>query len=87
MKYYMPFRLLKIIMVKNKKTKGALNPQGDWLLIFPNRILIILESKIKITGNDHQFRKLLIVKQIILAEEMRREQCAEYEYQCESVKG
>ena len=45
----MPFRLLKIIMVKIKKTKGALNPQGDWLLIFPNRILIILESKIKIT--------------------------------------
>ena len=48
-KYYMPFRLLKIIMVKIKKTKGALNPQGDWLLIFPNRILIILKSKIKIT--------------------------------------
>ena len=45
----MPFRLLKIIMVKIKKTKGALNPQGDWLLIFPKRISIILESKIKIT--------------------------------------
>ena len=76
-------------MVKIKKTKGALNPQGDWLLIFPNRILIILKSKLRSRekGNDHQFRKLLIVKQIILAEEMRREQCAEYEYQRESVKG
>ena len=44
-----PITFEEIIMVKIKKTKGALNPQGDWLLIFPNRILIILESKIKIT--------------------------------------
>ena len=40
------------------------------------------ESNTKNNGNDHQLKKLLIVKQILLAEpqEINREQYGEYAY-------
>ena len=44
-----------------------LTPKSDWLLISPYNItfesnIFVYESK----GNDHHFRKLLIVKRILL---------------------
>ena len=66
----------------------SLNPitaESDWHLISPNNITPKFKPEGHETkGTDHQLKKLLIVRQILLVRslEMFREQYAEYAYWC-----